>query len=100
MIALACVVLAAGLFFYIFALPQQVERAPEKSRLAFLRERKETIYENLRDLNFEHRAGKVPEADYLALRSSLEDEAAAVLAEMDSLEAADNLTAASKGVQV
>jgi hypothetical protein len=60
----------------------------QKSRLSYLRERKETIYENLRDLNFEFRAGKFPEPDYLAMRAGLEDEAAQVLAEIDGLERA------------
>ena len=94
MILFACVLLVAGLLFYVFAPPGRLERAPEKTRLVFLRERKESIYENLRDLNFEYKAGKVPEADYLSLRTSLEDEAAAVLAEIDVLERAAPLAAA------
>ena len=49
------------------------------------RERKEAIYENLRDLNFEFQAGKYPEADYNEQRRALEDEAAQVIAEMESL---------------
>jgi len=39
----------------------------------------------LRDLNFEYKAGKYPEADYAAQRDALESEAAGVLAEMESL---------------
>jgi hypothetical protein len=53
-----------------------------------LQERKDAIYENLRDLNFENQAGKVPDQDYQSLKSSLEDEAAGILAEMASLEPA------------
>ena len=52
----------------------------------FLRERKETVYENLRDLNFEFKAGKFPETDYPSMRASLEEEAAAILAEISRLE--------------
>ena len=59
--------------------------APEKTRLDYLRERKDVIYENLRDLNFEYKAGKYPEADYTTQRDALENEAANVLAEMESL---------------
>ncbi len=44
------------------------------------------LYENLRDLNFEYRAGKYPEEDYAAQRAQLENEAAEVMAEMDLLE--------------
>ena len=86
MMIAACVLMTAALLFYIFSLPPQVEVGEEKTRLTFLRERKEMIYENLRDLNFEFKAGKLPEADYEAMRASLEDEAAALLAEIDALE--------------
>lgn len=86
MILAACVVLTAGLLFFIFHLPPAVEHGEDKSRLAFLRERKDVVYENLRDLNFEYKAGKLPEADYANLRASLEDEAAAILAEVERLE--------------
>jgi hypothetical protein len=87
-IALACALLALGSFIYVFAPIRESELAhgEDKSRLAFLRERKEVVYENLRDLNFEYNAGKFPEADYLAMRSSLENEAVAILAEMEDLE--------------
>lgn len=87
MTALACAILAIALFGYVFYLPAQVETGPEKDRLAFLRERKDVVYENLRDLNFEHRAGKLSESDFESLRSSLESEAAHLLAEIESLEA-------------
>ncbi len=87
MIVFACVVMAAALLFFTFNLPRAVAHPVEKTRLAFLRERKEMVYENLRDLNFEYKAGKLPEADYANLRAGLEDEAAAILAEMEQLEA-------------
>ncbi len=86
MIAATCLLMTAALFFYIFSLPQRVEAAEEKTRLAFLLERKETVYENLRDLNFEFKAGKLPDADYQSMRAALEDEAAALLAEIDLLQ--------------
>ena len=38
------------------------------------------------DLNFEYATGKVPDVDYASLKSSLEDEAAALLAQIDRLE--------------
>ncbi len=65
MIVFACVVLAFGLLAYIFVLPSETTSAPEKSRVSYLRERKEVVYENLRDLNFEYKAGKLPDSDYL-----------------------------------
>ncbi len=72
--------------FYIFALPEKVYTGPEKTRASYLRERKDAVYENLRDLNFEYSAGKVPDTDYRSIKTSLQDEAAALLAEIERLE--------------
>jgi hypothetical protein len=89
MIVAACVILTAGVFLYVFFTKDEMESTPEMTRLLYLRERKEVIYENLRDLNFEHKAGKIPEQDYDSLRDGLEAEAAGVLAEIAQLERAD-----------
>jgi outer membrane protein TolC len=85
-IVFACFAMTAALVYFIFNLPTAVEHPVEKTRLAFLRERKEMVYENLRDLNFEYKAGKLPEADYAQLRAGLEEDAAAILAEIEQLE--------------
>ena len=83
----------AGLFL-LFALvytfwPENVFASQrEKTRLDFLEERKEQLYENLRDLNFEYRAGKYPEEDFQVQRAQLEKEAAQLLAEIDHLQQA------------
>src|SRR6202162_3390236 len=83
---LACCLLAtAAALFYIFS-PAAFLVGPEKTRASYLRERKDAVYENLRDLNFEYKAGKVPDADYASLKSSLQDEAATLLAEITRLE--------------
>ena len=83
---LPSLLLLAGCLAFVFW-PQRTVLTPvvEKTRLDYLRERKEVLYENLRDLNFEHRVGKYTEADFLAQRDALEAEAAGVLAEMDRL---------------
>lgn len=73
---------------YVFNLPDDLYAGPEKTRVIYLRERKEAIYENLRDLNFEFKAGKFPDSDYQTMKTSLEEEAAAVLAEIARLEEA------------
>ena len=83
---LACCLLAtAAALFYIFS-PAAFLVGPEKTRASYLRERKDAVYENLRDLNFEFKAGKMPETDYQSLRASLQDEAATLLAEISRLE--------------
>jgi outer membrane protein TolC len=58
----------------------------EKTRLDYLLERKEQLYENLRDLNFEYRAGKYPEVDFQMQRAQLEHETAQLLAEIEHLQ--------------
>jgi len=78
--------LTAAAVFYIFSLPEKLYLGPEKTRASFLRERKDAVYENLRDLNFEYLAGKVPDADYQSLKASLQEEAAGLLAEIARLE--------------
>lgn len=80
--------LLLGSFIYVFAPMRQlaVPHGERKSRLEHLRERKDAVYENLRDLNFEFKAGKLPEPDYLPMRDAMEREAAAVLAEIEDLE--------------
>ena len=84
--------LIAGLFL-LFALlvytfwPENVFASQrEKTRLDFLLERKEQLYENLRDLNFEYKAGKYPEEDFEVQRAQLENEAAVLLAEIEHLQ--------------
>ncbi|MGA2348188.1 MAG: hypothetical protein ABSF93_19410 [Candidatus Sulfotelmatobacter sp.] len=86
-IELACCLLAtAAALFYIFT-PGKLYLGQKKTRASYLRERKDAVYENLRDLNFEFKAGKMPDADYQSLKASLQDEAATLLAEIARLEA-------------
>ena len=85
---LCCIMAAAASLFYVFYLPGKLYFGPEKTRASYLRERKDAVYENLRDLNFEYKAGKIPDIDYQSMKASLQDEAAALLAEIARLEAA------------
>jgi hypothetical protein len=83
---LACCLLATvAALFYIFS-PATFLVGREKTRASYLRERKDAVYENLRDLNFEFKAGKMPDSDYQSLKASLQDEAATLLAEVARLE--------------
>jgi hypothetical protein len=91
-IPFACVAITAVALYYIFHIPELLVAGPEKTRVIFLRERKEAVYENLRDLNFEFKAGKVPDRDYQTMKNSLEDEAAGILAEIAQLESGTRLS--------
>jgi hypothetical protein len=81
-----CALFTFAVFFFVFHLPDRLYLGAEKTRASYLRERKDATYENLRDLNFEYKAGKVPDADYESLKTSLQDEAATLLAEIARLE--------------
>jgi hypothetical protein len=78
--------LLIALFLYTFWPENGFASQKEKTRLDFLLERREQLYENLRDLNFEYRVGKYPEEDFNAQRGQLEKEAAELMAEIDTLQ--------------
>jgi hypothetical protein len=82
----ACLALAAATMLFIFYIqPDVSDLAPHRTKLDQLLERRDTIYDNLRDLRFEYRSGKYSEGDFEAMKTSLENEAALVLAEIDQV---------------
>jgi hypothetical protein len=85
-IGAACILLAlATLLFVLNVRLEPSDYVPHRTKLDQLLERRDAIYDNLRDLRFEYRAGKYSETDYDEIKQSLEIEAARVLAEMDTL---------------
>jgi len=84
--------LATATLLFIFWLSYEPsDFTPLRSRLDQLLERRDAIYDNLRDLKFEYRAGKYAEGDFEGMKTALESEAAMVLAEIDE-ETAQDLT--------
>ena len=82
----ACLALAVSTLLFIFYIqPDASDLAPHRSKLDQLMERRDTIYDNLRDLRFEFRSGKYSEGDYNAMKGSLENEAALVLAQIEQV---------------
>jgi hypothetical protein len=82
----ACLALAVATLLFIFYIqPDASDLAPHRSKLDQLMERRDAIYDNLRDLRFEFRSGKYSEGDFEAMKISLENEAAQVLAEIDQV---------------
>ena len=81
---IACVALTAAVLIFVFMIqPDLADSAPHRSNLDQLMERRDIIYDNLRDLKFEYRTGKFAEEDYEQMKQSLEAEAALVLAEIE-----------------
>jgi hypothetical protein len=82
----ACFALALATMLFIFYIqPDASDLAPRRTKLDQLLERRDTIYDNLRDLRFEYRSGKYSEGDFEAMKTALENEAAVVLAEIEQV---------------
>lgn len=82
----ACLALAVATMLFIFYIqPDASDLSPHRTKLDQLLERRDTIYDNLRDLRFEYRSGKYSEGDFEAMKTSLENEAALVIAEIDQV---------------
>jgi len=82
----ACLMLAVAIALFIFYIqPEASALGRNRTKLDQLLERRETIYDNLRDLRFEYRSGKYSDGDFEAMKAALENEAAQVLAEIDQV---------------
>ena len=62
-ILFGCALFAAALFIYVFYEPGNIDVGEAKTRYGYLEERKDATYENLRDLSFEYKAGKLSEEE-------------------------------------
>jgi len=94
----ACLALAVATLLFIFYIqPDASDLAPHRSRLDQLMERRDTIYDNLRDLRFEFRSGKYSEGDYNSMKLGIENEAAVVLTEIERV--TDSQVRRARGVR-
>ena len=84
-IAITCVIAIAVIAFILGVRPKDLPAPEPVSPFAHLDERKAAIYDNLRDLQFEYRLGKLSDDDYQHTKKDLQKELAAVLAEVDQL---------------
>ena len=86
MVILAAILLTAGvLLFTLVVRAKDLPEAPPVSPFRHLDERKASIYENLRDLQFEYRVGKLSDQDYQQTKLDLQRELAGVMAEIDRI---------------
>src|SRR6478672_12346884 len=84
-IAVTCIVAIAVMAFVLGVRPKDLPEPEPVSPFEHLDERKAAIYENLRDLQFEYRVGKLSDVDYQQTKQDLQKELAGVLAEIDKL---------------
>jgi hypothetical protein len=86
MLLAAAVLLIAVTVLFTFSIRDKDMPAPEPlSPTRHLDERRAAIYENLRDLQFEYRVGKLSDADYQQTKVGLQKELAGVLAEIEKV---------------
>ena len=76
---------ALVLLLVFWVRPSDLPASPPPNPAAYLEERKAAIYENLRDLTFEFRLGKLSDSDYEKSKLGLQEELARVMAEIDAL---------------
>src|ERR1039457_2455686 len=89
MIIVIAALIAVGAIVFILTVRAKDLPQPEPvSPFQHLDERKAAIYENLRDLQFEYRVGKLSDDDYQATKKDLQIALARVLAEVDKLKTA------------
>src|SRR5215470_3087389 len=83
LLAATILVVAITVYFTLAVRPQDLPAVEPPSPTRHLEERKAAIYENLRDLQFEYRVGKLSDADYQQTKLNLQKELATVLAAID-----------------
>jgi hypothetical protein len=86
-IVLTCVLAIAVIAFILGVRAKDLPEPEPESPFHHLDERKAAIYENLRDLQFEYRVGKLSDDDYQSTKRDLQKELAIVLSEVDKLKA-------------
>ncbi|HVT92785.1 MAG TPA: hypothetical protein VHD76_08065 [Bryobacteraceae bacterium] len=82
--ALAVLLLIGAVVLTLFVRWKDLPEPEPVSPTAHLEERKARIYENLRDLQFEYRLGKLSDEDYQKTKQDLQKELARVLGEIDA----------------
>ncbi len=84
MTGVAIVFTVGVLFFVLFIRDKDIPEPVPVSPVQHLEDRKQAIYDNLRDLQFEYRLGKLSDEDYQQTKQALQKELAVVLAEMET----------------
>lgn len=95
-IAVAALLVLGVLFFTLRIQPKHLPPVEGESPMQPLEEAKARVYENLRDLQFEYRLGKITDTDYQESKQDLQKELARVLAQMEALGGKPKPTAAAQ----
>src|ERR1041384_5249047 len=98
-IPIACVIVLAVIVFVLGVRAKDLPAPEPESPFKHLDDRKAAIYENLRDLQFEYRLGKLSDADYQTTKKDLQKELAVVLEEVERLRATLGQTTSARPKQ-
>ena len=82
-VLIAAALTLAVILYTLFVRSQDLPEACSRQSCSASGSRKAAIYENLRDLQFEYRVGKLSDDDYQRTKKDMQAELAVVLAEMD-----------------
>lgn len=90
MVWLVCAVLAAGAIgFTLFVRERDIPPPPlENPELKHLETKRQVLYDNLKDLQFEYHQGKLSEGDYQSLKAGFLGDLAGVMEAIERLEQA------------
>jgi len=91
------VLVAVTLFVTLSVRGKDIPPAEPVSPTKHLDDRRGAIYENLRDLQFEYRVGKLSDEDYQHTKLSLQKELAQVIAEIEKASPKAETPVATKG---
>src|SRR6266511_2958715 len=90
---LICALLTACTLFYVFrplvaggVSPFYLDLESSSGSLKVLLRKKETVYENIKDLEFEYKMGKLAEEDYQRLRGDYSREAFDIIRRIESVQ--------------
>ena len=92
---LASAVVIAALYYTLFIRDSDIPQPILVSPIQHLLDRKQAIYDNLRDLQFEYRLGKLSNEDYQQTKLALQKELALVLAETEEISKRSGLNTAA-----
>jgi len=84
-IVIAALIAVAAIVFILTVRAKDLPEPEPVSPFQHLDDRKAAIYENLRDLQFEYRVGKLSDQDYQQTKKDLQRELAGVMAEVDRI---------------
>ncbi len=93
-LTVAVLLIMGALLFTLFVRAKDLPEPEPVSPFQHLDDRKARIYDNLRDLQFEYRVGKLSDEDYQKTKTDLQKELAVILAEIDKIKESMGLAVA------